>query len=45
MEDGKKSWSIEVGYHKRPDCVEFWMPIPETDWMESWGKVKKSVNH
>lgn len=26
--NGKKTWSIEVGYHKRPDCVKFWMPIP-----------------
>ena len=22
-------WSIEVGYHKRPGCVEAWMPLPE----------------
>lgn len=22
-------WSIEVGYHKRPGCVEAWMPMPE----------------
>ena len=22
-------WSIEVGYHKRPGCVEAWMPIPK----------------
>ena len=20
-------WSIEVGYHKRPNCVKAWMPI------------------
>jgi hypothetical protein len=25
---GKKSWSIEVGYHKRPNCVKYWMMIP-----------------
>ena len=24
-----KSWSIEVGYHKRPGCVWYWMPLPE----------------
>lgn len=23
-----KTWSIEVGYHKRPGCVRQWMPIP-----------------
>lgn len=22
-------WSIEVGYHKRPNCVTHWMPLPE----------------
>ena len=26
--DGKKSWSIEVGYHKHPNCVLYWMPLP-----------------
>ena len=25
---GKKSWSIEVGYHERPGCVLYWMPLP-----------------
>lgn len=20
-------WSVEVGYHKRPNCVKAWMPI------------------
>ena len=24
-----KTWSIEVGYHKRPGCVRQWMPLPE----------------
>jgi len=24
----KKNWSIEVGYHKRPGCVLYWMPLP-----------------
>ena len=24
-----KTWSIEVGYHKRPGCVTHWMPITE----------------
>ena len=24
-----KAWSIEVGYHKRPGCVKYWMPIPK----------------
>lgn len=24
-----KHWSIEVGYHKRPNCVKYWMPLPE----------------
>lgn len=24
-----KTWSIEVGYHKRPGCVKAWMPLPE----------------
>lgn len=23
-----KTWSIEVGYYKRPGCVRQWMPIP-----------------
>ena len=22
-------WSIEVGYHKRPNCVKAWMPLPK----------------
>ncbi len=22
-------WSIEVGYHKRPDCVKAWMSLTE----------------
>ena len=22
-------WSIEIGYHKRPNCVKAWMPLPE----------------
>jgi len=22
-------WSIEHGYHKRPNCVIAWMPLPE----------------
>lgn len=22
-----KTWSIEVGYYKRPNCVTHWMPI------------------
>jgi len=26
--EGKKSWSIEVGYHERPGCVLYWMPLP-----------------
>ena len=25
---GKKSWSIEHGYHQRPGCVLYWMPLP-----------------
>ena len=24
-----KTWSIEVGYHKRPGCVTHWKPITE----------------
>ena len=24
-----KHWSIEVGYHKRPNCVKYWMPLPK----------------
>lgn len=24
-----RNWSIEVGYHKRPNCVTHWMPLPE----------------
>ena len=24
-----KTWSIEVGYYKRPGCVKAWMPLPE----------------
>lgn len=24
-----KTWSIEVGYYKRPNCVTHWMPLPE----------------
>ncbi len=24
-----KTWSIEVGYHKRPGCVRHWMQMPE----------------
>lgn len=23
------NWSIEVGYHKRPNCVEYWQPLPD----------------
>jgi len=26
--NGVKNWSIEVGYHKRPNCVQYWMEIP-----------------
>ncbi len=22
-------WSIEHGYHKRPNCVKAWMPLPD----------------
>ena len=22
-------WSVEHGYHKRPNCVRAWMPLPE----------------
>lgn len=22
-------WSIEHGYYKRPNCVEYWQPLPE----------------
>ena len=25
----RKHWSIEVGYHQRPNCVTHWMPLPE----------------
>ena len=25
----KGKWSIEHGYHKRPNCVVAWMPLPE----------------
>lgn len=25
----KGKWSIEHGYHKRPNCVRAWMPLPE----------------
>lgn len=24
-----KTWSIETGYHQRPGCVKYWMPLPE----------------
>ena len=24
-----KHWSIEVGYHKRPNCVKYWMTLPK----------------
>ena len=27
IKNGK--WSIEHGYHKRPNCVWAWMPLPE----------------
>ena len=26
--NGNKTWSIEVGYHERPGCVLYWMPLP-----------------
>ncbi len=26
--NGNKTWSIEVGYHERPGCVMYWMPLP-----------------
>ena len=26
--NGNKTWSIEVGYHERPGCVKYWMPLP-----------------
>lgn len=29
--NGNKTWSIEVGYHKRPNCVMYWMPLPIPD--------------
>ncbi len=29
----KGKWSIEHGYHKRPNCVVAWMPMPEP-WKE-----------
>ena len=25
----RKHWSIEVGYHKRPNCVTHWMLLPD----------------
>lgn len=28
--NGTKRWSIEEGYHKRPNCIKYWMPIPST---------------
>lgn len=24
-----EKWSIEHGYHKRPNCVKAWMPLPK----------------
>ena len=30
----KGKWSIEHGYHKRPNCVVAWMPLP-TPYQES----------
>lgn len=24
-----KTWSIEVGYYERPNCVTHWMPLPQ----------------
>ena len=31
----KGKWSIEHGYHKRPNCVVAWMPLPERYKAES----------
>lgn len=24
-----QTWSIEVGYYERPECVTHWMPLPD----------------
>ena len=29
--NGHNTWSIEVGYYKRPNCVKFWMEIHRID--------------
>ena len=32
-----KTWSIEVGYYERPNCVTHWMPLPEPPKEENDG--------
>lgn len=33
----KNKWSIEVGYHERPNCVKAWMKIPEPPYYYEHG--------
>ena len=40
--NGNRSWSIEVGYHQRPGCVLYWMPLPVPD--ASFGHFEEKVN-
>lgn len=39
---GKGTWSIETGYHKRPGCVLYWMPLPVPD--ASFGHFEERIN-
>ena len=48
--NGNKTWSIEVGYHERPNCVMYWMPLPiptefghyEGTHKDKWGGYMKT---
>ena len=39
--NGNKTWSIEVGYHERPGCVLYWMPLPIPTEL---GKIERHKN-
>ena len=38
-----KKWSIEHGYHKRPNCVRAWMPLLEPYQPDGFTKWAKGV--